>query len=254
MLKVENLTVRAGELTIVDDVSFELTEGQWLMVVGPNGAGKSTVVNAVSQGIPYHGNVSFQGQDIARYKPVELARNIGVLAQNNFVGYSFTVGEIVKLGRYAYAKGVLATTDDEDARMIDEALKATGMRPFMDQSALTLSGGELQRTFLAQVFAQNPKLLILDEPTNHLDLVYQRQVFDLIRKWLQHPGRAVVSVVHDLSLARSYGSHALLMNKGKQVALGSLEEVLTRERLAEVYTIDVYQWMNDMLSQWREDV
>ena len=118
------------------------------------------------------------------------------------------------------------------------------------RSALTLSGGELQRAFLAQVFAQDPKLLLLDEPTNHLDLVYQKQVFALIQDWLKKGHRAVVSVVHDLSLAKAYGSHALLLDRGRVFAFGTVKEVLTRENLARVYKMDVYEWMQRMLEQW----
>ncbi|HPV99490.1 MAG TPA: ABC transporter ATP-binding protein, partial [Oscillospiraceae bacterium] len=118
------------------------------------------------------------------------------------------------------------------------------------QSVLTLSGGELQRTFLAQIFAQNPRLLILDEPTNHLDLVYQQQVFDLIRDWIHEGPRAVMSVVHDLSLARTYGTDALLMDQGRAAAYGSIDEVLSPDNLRSVYSMDVYGWMRKMLSQW----
>lgn len=115
---------------------------------------------------------------------------------------------------------------------------------------MTLSGGELQRTFLAQVFAQNPKILILDEPANHLDLKYQQHIFSLIAEWLKTPGRAVLSVVHDLSLARKYGTHAVLMNQGKCIAQGEADGVFTPENLQAVYGMDVYGFMRDMLGQW----
>ena len=116
---------------------------------------------------------------------------------------------------------------------------------------LTLSGGELQRTFLAQVFAQDPQILILDEPANHLDLVYQKHIFSLIEQWLKEPGRAVLSVVHDLSLAKRYGTHAVLISQGKCTAQGEINQVLTPENLRAVYDMDVYAWMNDMLQQWQ---
>lgn len=251
MLEVKNLTVRFGSLTIVDDVSFSVSEGQWLMIVGPNGAGKSTIINAVSQGVPYTGTVLFNGEDVKRSKPHELAKNIGVLTQNHFVGYSFTVEEVVKLGRYSYAPGIFSATGDEDKQKIKDAIEKTGMEPFLRQSVLTLSGGELQRTFLAQLFAQDPKLLLLDEPTNHLDLVYQKQIFALIRQWVMDTGRAVISVVHDLSLARAYGTHALMLNRGRLVADGETREVLTPDNLNAVYSMDVYAWMQEMLSQWK---
>lgn len=250
LIEVKNLTVRYGSLTIVDDVSFSLSSGEWLMIVGPNGAGKSTVVNAITQGAPYTGEVLYNGADVKRMKPNELARRMGVLTQNHYVGYSFTVEEVVRMGRYSYAPGIFAQRHDEDAIAVERALKKTGMEAFRKQSVLTLSGGELQRAFLAQLFAQDPELLILDEPTNHLDLVYQKQVFGLIRDWIAETGRSVISVVHDLSLARAYATSALLINGGHAVALGRVEDVLTRERLQEVYSMDVYAWMREMLSQW----
>ena len=253
MLNVQNLTVSYGTHTVVDDLSFSVSEGQWLMIVGPNGAGKSTVLNAVTQGVSYSGQVLLHGKDVKKEKAAKRAREIGVLAQNHFVGYEFTVEEVVRLGRYAHSNGLLSGRKDSDEQAVEEALELAGMKEQRYQSVLTLSGGELQRTFLAQVFAQDPKLLLLDEPTNHLDLVYQKQVFGLIADWLKQPGRAVVSVVHDLSLAKAFGTNALLMHKGKTVAQGAVNEVLSPDNLNTVYGMDVYEWMRDMLSQWEKE-
>lgn len=250
MLEVSGLRVRYGALEIVKSASFSVDEGGWLMIVGPNGAGKSTIVGAISQSVPYTGTVRFRGEDVRSYKPHRLARHIGVLSQSHAVGYAFSVEEVVRLGRYAYAPGVFAGRTDEDERAVDEALALTGLRDIAKQSVLTLSGGELQRTFLAQLFAQDPELLILDEPTNHLDLVYQKQVFSLIEQWRQKPGRAVMSVVHDLSLAMRYGKTAVLMDKGTVAASGAVRDVLTAERLRSVYDMDVKEWMQTMLREW----
>ena len=252
LLEAKDLTVRYGALTILDKVSFSLEEGDWLMLVGPNGAGKSTVVNAVSQGAPYTGEVRCLGKDVRRCRAGELAKRLGVLSQTHTVGYAFTVESVVRLGRYAYSPGVFGGSRDEDDEAVRRALELTGMTAFAQQSVLTLSGGELQRTFLAQLFAQNPRVLILDEPTNHLDLVYQKQVFELIAGWLKTPGRAVVSVVHDLSLAKAYGTRALLLNHGKTVAQGTLEEVFTAKHLDAAYDMNVSEWMRTMLAQWPE--
>ena len=95
MLEARNLSVRYGSLTILDNVSFAVGDKQWVMIVGPNGAGKSTVVNAVSRGAPYTGQILLDGKDIRKYKSTELARKIGVLAQDTPVGYSFSVEEVV---------------------------------------------------------------------------------------------------------------------------------------------------------------
>ena len=223
ILRVENLGVSFGQTPIFQDVSFELNEGDWLMMIGPNGSGKSTLVG-------------------------ELARNIGILAQNHYVGYAFTVREVVRLGRYDYRRN--RGGDPEGESQIRRALELTGMNALADKSVLHLSGGELQRVFLAQLFAQAPRVLILDEPTNHLDLIYQKQVFELVSEWRREPGRAVISVVHDLSLARAYGTQALLLYEKRALAQGSMERVFDPAYLNTAYGMDVAAWMRTMLSQW----
>ena len=253
MLRVDNLKVSFGELNIVNGVSFSVEPGQWMMIVGPNGAGKSTIVNAISQGTAYTGDVFLEGRNVKTMPAKELAKALGVLSQSHQVSYSFSVDEVVRLGRYAYAPSIFSVKKGSDDDIIEKALKDTGLYDIRSQSVLTLSGGELQRTFLAQLFAQDPRLLILDEPTNHLDLVYQKQVFALIQKWIKDTGRCVLSVVHDLSLAKAYGTHAVLLDHGKVFASGKIDEVLTKNNLGAVYQMDVYGWMRDMYSAWQEE-
>ncbi|MBQ4061324.1 MAG: ABC transporter ATP-binding protein [Christensenellaceae bacterium] len=250
MLKVKDLNVAYGTLQILKNVDFELEKGCWLMIAGPNGAGKSTLLNAISQNIKYTGSIFFNDKDIKDIRPKERAKLIGILSQNHYVGYSFTVGEVVEMGRYAHSTG-LFTSSGNDEDCVKNALQLTGMTEFENKSVLTLSGGELQRTFLAQLIAQDPQLMLLDEPANHLDIIYQKQVFELISKWIKKTGRSVISVVHDLSLAKKFGTHAILMNNGSIYAEGRTDDVLSKDNLLKVYGIDVYGWMNDMHEQWR---
>lgn len=252
MLQVRDLSVSFGSLQILRDVSFDVEAGQWLMLIGPNGAGKTTVVNAVSQGVRYTGDVLFEGRDVKKMKSREMARCLGVLTQNHYVGYSFTVEEVIRLGKYSHRPGFFEGGRDASEELVRQAVEKTGMEPFLKQSVLTLSGGELQRAFLAQLFVQDPKLLILDEPTNHLDLVYQKQVFRLVKQWMQEKGGAVLSVVHDLSLARMFGTHALLLDKGRCVAGGTVQEVFDPQVLNAVYGMDVAEWMQTLLGQWEQ--
>ena len=252
MLTAKDILVRYEEHTVVNRISFCLKAGQWLMLAGPNGAGKTTLINAISQGTAYDGSILWNGQDLKTMKSSDLARKIGVLSQKNAVSYSYTVEEVVELGRYAYKSGFLSPRDADGRQQIDNALEMTGLSSMRHCSMLTLSGGEMQRVFLAQVFAQDPQVLILDEPANHLDLKYQQHIFDLIGSWLKQPNRAVLSVVHDLNLAKKYGTHALLLDQGSCIAYGKTNEVLTRENLNRVYDMDVYAWMHEMLSQWQE--
>ena len=251
ILRGSHITVRYGSHTVVDDLSFRLDEGQWLMLVGPNGAGKTTLIETIAQGAPYTGSIQWEGRNLCSLKPSQLAQKIGVLSQRNNVGYAYTVEEVVGLGRYAYRSGFFSNADDHGEALVENALAMTGLTDLRHASMLTLSGGETQRVFLAQVFAQNPQVLVLDEPANHLDLNYQQQIFSLIREWLKEPDRAVLSVVHDLSLARHYGTHAILMDHGKSISQGAIHEVMTPDNLQQVYGINVYEWMQEMLSQWQ---
>lgn len=251
LLDVYDLTVKYGGHEACSNVGFSVHEGDWFMLVGPNGAGKTTVINAVSQVVPYGGEVLFKGRPVKRLKSAERAKCIGVLSQTYSAAYPFTVEEIVRLGRYPYSRDAFRSMGYEDREKIREAVETTGLESLLKQPITKLSGGELQRTFLAQVFAQNPKLLILDEPANHLDLVYQKQIFEQVENWLRKPGRAVISVVHDLSIAKAYGTKALLMENGRVVARGSASGVLTPEMLDSVYSIDISKWMKKLLSQWK---
>ena len=253
ILEVRDLNISYGDYQIVKNVNFTVNEGEWVILAGPNGAGKSTVVNAVSKLTDYTGTVLLNGRNIRDIKHTEFARNVSVLSQYHYVSYPFTVREVVSLGRYSHTRGFLNSSSDEKGEeYVETAMEVTGVSQLADKSVLQLSGGELQRTFLAQIFAQDPKLLILDEPTNHLDLVYQKQIFELISRWIKEEGRAVVAVVHDLSLAKANGTHAVLMNKGEIVSSGKINDVFTRENLNSVYQIDVYNWMREMYNQWEE--
>ena len=251
ILKAENLSVRYGEKTALQQISFKVREGEWWSVAGPNGAGTSTLAGALGRSVSYEGSAALQDRDIRSFSSAEYARKVGILSQHHTPVYGFTVEEVVSLGRYARCAGFLRHEDPDSTGKVEEALERTGLAAMRKRNMLTLSGGEQQRVFLAQVFAQDPDLLILDEPANHLDLPFQQELFDLIGAWLQSPGRAVITVMHDLNLARRYGTHALLLDRGKCVSKGLISEVMTPENLRQVYGMDVYAWMREMLSQWQ---
>lgn len=250
MLKVENISVKIGNTHILKDVSFEVGQKDILMVIGPNGAGKTTLIKAIMNNIKHSGNAYLKGNHISKINPLQLAKQIGVLTQKNTQHFSYTVEEVVSLGRYAHQKGVFGSLSPLDKEKIQESMTLTGIQHLKDRSVLTLSGGELQRVFLAAVFAQDPNLLILDEPTNHLDLQYQISIFEIIRNWVKQEGRSVIAVVHDLNAVFNYGTKALLLNEGKVEAFGKVKDVLKKDTLQKVYKVDVAQWMQTLLEYW----
>ena len=250
LLELRNVTVRYGTRTVLDSVSCSVKAGEWLMVIGPNGAGKSTMIRAVTGTAPYDGGISVEGVPIETIKPRELAKKIAVLTQNNSVSYSFTVKELVELGRYPYRRGLFGGRDPDDGQMVIDAINEVGLGGFEERSLLTLSGGELQRAFIAQLFAQDPNVLILDEPTNNLDLIYQKEIFELLEVWVKKENRAIVSVVHDLGLARAFGTKAILLDEGRTVASGPIEEVFLRDNINSAYELDIDEWMKRLYSHW----
>lgn len=250
MIEVSSLSVTLGGKQIVQDVSFTADNGQWLMVAGPNGAGKTSIVNAISQSIPYTGSVAVDGVSLRGMKSRTLARKIGVLAQNRPLSYAFTAEEIVRLGCYSHRSSFFSSPEADSEALFQAAVRSTGIEEFLSRPVTTLSGGEVQRVFLAQLFAQDPQILILDEPANHLDLPFQKQIFDLTDAWRRQGNKTVISVVHDLSMAKLYGTHTLLLSHGRTAAFGTAEEVLTEENLSEVYGINVSKWMKKLYELW----
>ena len=248
-LSAEHVSVLRGRIEIVHDVSFSVSDGQWLMICGPNGAGKSTLLSAVSQELPYTGLVTLDGTDLRRMKPRPLARRMAMLRQLSDLAYAYTVEEVVSMGRYAH-RGLLQA-DNSGAEAVERALQAVQLQNKRRQNILTLSGGERQRMLLAQVLCQEPDVLLLDEPGNHLDLRFQQELFLLIDAWRREPGHAVVSVVHDLSLARKFGTHALLLSSGRGT-YGEISAILTPSALESAWQMDVVGWLRSLGDVWQE--
>ncbi|HZK19453.1 MAG TPA: ABC transporter ATP-binding protein, partial [Treponemataceae bacterium] len=250
LLDTKNLCVSIGKKTVLENISISLFANEWLMVCGPNGAGKSTLINAITDAIPFNGKISLYNKASNTYTPKEKAKKIAVLTQQNPSSYDFTVREIVHLGRYAWQDSFFDIASKNDEKAINTALEQCGIIDMQHRATNTLSGGELQRVFLAQAFAQEAEILLLDEPANHLDLVYQKNIFSLLKKWVKQDNHAILSVVHDLSIAKNYGTKTLLLDNAQQIAFGKTDAVLTSKNLNSVYGLDVASWMQQQLSAW----
>lgn len=251
MLDVRNVSVSIEGKSIVNNISFTLSKNEIFAVTGPNGAGKTMLIKAIMQIVPHTGKVFLNGKDISKISSKLTARRIGVLSQNHNTVFNYKVRQVVELGRYPHNTGLFSSLTREDNEIVNKSMEITGVRQFEDRSILTLSGGELQRVFLAQIFAQDPKIIILDEPTNHLDLQYQIEIFEIVKEWVKKDDRAVMAVIHDLNYVYAYASKALLMKQGMGYALGKTAEVLTPENLRDVYGIDVSSWMRKLTDHWR---
>lgn len=239
-------------LDVVHDVTLSIRPGENLCLLGPNGCGKTTLLRAVCGLLPLSaGKVALGGVDIRRLKQREVAREVALLSQISTVHFAYSVFETVMLGRYARVKrGLFDSPGRADREQVMACLAAVELADLAERSIDSLSGGQLQRVFLARTLAQEPRLILLDEPTNHLDLRHQVELVEHLLKWSAMDGRCVLGVLHDIGLAAKLADRLVLMKAGKIVADGSTKEILGADSLNEVYGLDVRAHMKDALSWW----
>ncbi len=240
-----------GREEVLHGISLSIRKGERLYITGPNGCGKTTLLRCIAGLLPFRGTIELGGRDIRRIPRKELARQTGILSQISSVYFPYTVFDTVALGRYAHIQGVFGQLSPEDRAFAEQCLERVGLAELRNRPISELSGGQLQRVFLARLFAQDPELILLDEPTNHLDLKYQLELLEYVTAWSQEAGKTVVGVLHDLNLVCAFASQVALMNQGRILALGAPDDALSGELLQECYQIDVRSWMLQSLSNWK---
>jgi iron complex transport system ATP-binding protein len=251
MLEVNDLRAGYGGDDVLTGISFNPEAGERLAILGPNGCGKSTLLRAITRIIPYRGTITLDGVNIASLSRRELEKKIALLGQSTQVFFPYTVYETVSLGRYAYAEGFFKNLSEQDGAIIEETLKKMDIWNIKDRLIDELSGGQLQRVFLARTLVQDPGLILLDEPTNHLDLKHQVELLEYLSLWAKESRRTVIAVLHDLNLARAFADTAALMNgQGELSAFGKCESVLAGKNLEEVYGLDIKAFMLESLQRW----
>ena len=228
---------RAAGRDIVRDVDLVCEPGTVTGLLGPNGSGKTTLINLLS-GLarPAAGAVLLDGRDLRAMPHRERARLVGLVEQQASTTLDLTVRQVVELGRIPHRRGRLPALDTpaSDHELVDEALRFADVGDLADRSWQTLSGGERQRTHLARAVAQRPAVLLLDEPTNHLDLGHQLDFLARVRGL----GLTTVAALHDLELAAAYCDRVAVLDAGRVVAAGPVDDVLTRELIGQVYGVD----------------
>jgi len=251
MLEVRNLSAGYGGADVIRNINFKAGRGESLCILGPNGSGKSTLLKSIARIIDYRGCVLMSGEDTCAMTRKELAKKTALLSQSAQVFFPYTVYETVSMGRYAYSQGFLKNLSAEDRAVIENILKKLDIWDNKDRMIDELSGGELQRVFLARTLAQSPDLILLDEPSNHLDLKHQIELLKYLKAWVKESDKTLISVFHDLNLARLFGDTAVVLNNGTLAANGKIEEVLNSGILSEVYGIDIRGFMQESLEKWK---
>ncbi|GAA1322779.1 heme ABC transporter ATP-binding protein [Leucobacter albus] len=231
VVRAVDVSIALGGTEIVRGVSCEVRAGEVLAIIGPNGAGKSTLLGALAGDLSYGGSIELEGREVKDYPNRELALRRAVLRQTSTIAFPFDVVDVVKMGRAPWQS---ITSVAEDDRVIAQEMLRSDTFRFADRNFTSLSGGERARVSLARALAQRTTLLLLDEPTAALDINYQEQVLAVARQSARR-GNAVIVVLHDLGAAAAYADQVLLLADGAMQAAGTPGEVMTAERLSEVY-------------------
>lgn len=222
-LAVSDLSVQRGRRLTLDQASFRVEEGEITMLLGPNGAGKSTLLHAIAGQVPHSGSAAWQDLDLAALSNHDRARILSFVPQKEKHAFSYTLADLVGMGRLSISPGLFETPEDREA--VSQALARVGLMGFESRSLLEVSGGELQLALIARALVQEAPLLLLDEPTASLDLARHSQLAEILRQE-QALGRAIVAATHDLNWALSLADKLILIKSGRILWQGQPSESL----------------------------
>lgn len=236
-LHAESLTLAYDRRVISEELTVEIPDGSFTVIVGPNACGKSTLLRALSRLLrPAAGQVLLDGKAIASYKAKEAARVVGLLPQSSIAPDGITVVDLVARGRYPH-QGLIRQWDAADETAVESAMASTNIADLRDRHVDELSGGQRQRVWAAMALAQETPILLLDEPTTFLDIAHQIDLLDLFAD-LHEAGNTLIAVLHDLNHAARYATHLIAMKDGQVVAQGPPAEVVTAELVQRVFGLE----------------
>ena len=240
VLRAAGLTVSVAGREILHGVDIEIPAGRRTAIIGPNGAGKTTLLRALA-GLNrrYTGEIQLDGRELGSYTEKELARVRAILPQERAAAQGLTVEQLVTYGRFAHAGLFQTRSEAEDREAVAWAMETAHVSAFAAREVHTLSGGERQRVFLAMALSQKPRLLLLDEPTTYLDIAHQLRVMEITRRLSTEHGMTILMVLHDMAHAMQYADDIILVRDGSIAATGTPAEVLTEERIADVFGVHV---------------
>lgn len=237
MINIEHLSKNYQKKAVLADLNLKLPEGKLVAFIGPNGAGKSTLLSLVSRlKGDFLGEIYIAGNEVRTWNNKELAKKLAILKQSNQLQGRLCVRELVSFGRFPYSRGNLRK---EDKEKIQEAIVAMSLEDLADEMLENLSGGQLQRAYIAMILAQDTDYILLDEPLNNLDMNHANQMMHLLKKLVHETGKTILLVIHDINFAASFADEIIALKNGSLFKQGPPEEVITSENLSELYEMKV---------------
>lgn len=239
VLKIDDIECSYGAVKVLGGLTFSIDSGSFTGIIGPNGSGKSTLLKSLSRVLkPVKGAVLLDEKNLYSLDTREVAKKMAVVPQETAVNFSFTVKEVVIMGRSPHL-GLFQSEGRKDFEVVRQAMELTNTHHLADRLITAISGGERQRVIIAKALAQEPKIILLDEPTSHLDINHQIEILSLLKRLNRENNLTIIAVFHDLNLAAQYCDSLVLMKSGNIFTLGEPEEVLTADSIKEVYGASV---------------
>ena len=258
MITISKMSAGYGKHIVLDNLSTEIKDGGVVGILGPNGSGKTTLLKVLAGILPYEGIIKIDEAELKDMKRKNLSKLIAMMPQFSSLYFSYTVYDTVMLGRYVHRgnslRELIGSVTKEDKKIVEKALETTGLTELSKEHLNKLSGGQLQRVYLARTIAQGAPTILLDEPTNHLDLKFHVELMNYLKKWskeittvdgIEHKN-TVISVFHDIGAASMISDNVILLKHGTIIKKGPSSETLTRNLLENIYETDVVSYYSSI--------
>jgi iron complex transport system ATP-binding protein len=234
-----DVSVQYGKKRVaLNGFSDSVDAGEWVGLIGPNGAGKSSLLRAIVGLVDSSGSIEIDGTPLHQLSDRDRAQRVAYVAQNPLIPDDMTAYEYVLLGRTPYIS-YFGSPSRADRMVTTDVLDRLRLGEFANRLLGELSGGERQRVVLARALAQQAPVLLLDEPTSALDIGHQQQALELVTELRRSEQLTIISALHDLTLAGTYTDRLVMLHHGDVVAVGDAADVLTADRLGEIYNVCV---------------
>lgn len=251
MVEVKNLSLSyTNKKEVLKNISFYVNSNENLCIIGPNGCGKTTLLKSLCKIIDFNeGDILISNQNI---RNIDIYKTIAIMSQMSTIYFGYTAYDTIMMGRYFnYKDKLLSIPSKEDKEFVIYYMEKLRIMHLKDKLITELSGGELQRVFLARTLVQNPSIILMDEPTNHLDLNSQIELVYNLKDWVKKGERCIIAVLHDINSVLNFADKLLVLKDGNSKYFGNIED-FNISLLNDIYNIDVMGYMNKSLEKWQD--